>query len=247
MRNKFVLTVLALALIVTAGVLASCQTAPTASVGSASQQTGIWVTGEGKVTVTPDIANVQLGVEAQADTVGEAQASANAAMNSVMDALKANGVAEKDIQTRFFNIQKVTRFDPETQQEVTLGYRVSNTVNAKIRDVASAGAVIDAVAVAGGDLTRVDSVSFTIDDPIRFNDQARAKAMADAADKAKRLAELAGVKLGKPTFISESSASVPPSPIFARDFAFAAEAKATPISPGETDIILNIQVVYSIR
>lgn len=246
MRNRIILTLLALALIVTAGFLASCQTSPTASVGSTNQQTGIWVNGEGKVTVTPDIANLQLGVEAQAGNVGEAQASANAAMNSVMDALKANGVAEKDIQTRFFNIQRVTRYDPDTQQEITIGYRVSNTVNAKIRNVSSAGTVIDAVAQAGGDLTRVDSISFAVDDPIRFNDEAREKAMADAADKAKRLAELAGVKLGKATFISESSASVPPSPIFARDFA-SVEAKATPISPGETDIILNIQVVYSIR
>jgi hypothetical protein len=234
-------------MLVVAGLfLYGCQTAATVPAGTSSQQVGLWVNGEGKVTVVPDIASVQLGVEAQAVTVAGAQNEATAAMNRVMNALKAAGVAEKDIQTRFFNIQKVTRFDPDKQQETVLGYRVTNVVNAKIRNVAGAGAIIDSVAQAGGDLTRIDSINFTIDDPIRFQDEAREKAMADAADKAKRLAELAGVKLGKAIFISESGVSpIPPAPIFAR--AGLAEDAGTSISPGEMEIVLNIQVVYGIR
>ncbi len=250
MTRKILLFVATSVLVLTGLFLYGCQASTTGS--SAAQQQGLWVTGEGKVQVTPDIANVQLGIEAQAATVAEAQNQANSAMTSVMNALKTNGVADKDIQTRYFNIQKVTRWDNDKQQEITIGYRVSNVVNAKIReiqDVARAGAVgavIDAVTQAGGDLTRVDSITFDVDDPIRYYDQAREKAMADASDKAKSLATLAGVKLGKAIYINEYSAStVPPMPIYARTVAGVSDA--TQISAGELEIILTIQVVYAIR
>ncbi len=217
------------------------------SAGNLSNQ-GLWVTGEGKVEATPDVANVQLGIEAQAATVADAQAQANTAMTAVMDALKSNGVADADIQTRYFNIQKVTRWDNDKQQQITIGYDVSNVVIAKVRNVETTGAVIDAVAQAGGDLTRVDSVSFDVEDPIRFYDQAREKAMADAADKAKSLADLAGVKLGKAIYINESNNSVvPPVPIYSKSEASGVAFDTTQISAGQMEITINVQVVYDIR
>jgi uncharacterized protein YggE len=217
---------------------------------STVQQEGLWVTGVGKVPVTPDIATVQLGIEAQANTVADAQSQANGAMTKVMNSLKTNGVADKDIQTRYYSIQKVTRWDSDAQQEVTIGYRVSNVVSVKIRDIqinaARVGTIIDAVTLAGGDLTRVDSISFNVDDPIHYYDQAREKAMADAADKAKSLAKLAGVKLGRATYINEYTVStVSPMPIY--DKAEAGMSDATQISAGELEIVLNVQVVYAIQ
>jgi len=247
MKNRPLVYGLAIALVLTALFLVGCQSSGTATGGATSQQTGIWATGEGKVSVVPDIANLQLGIEAQSDTVAEAQKQAADAMNKVMAALKAGGVAEKDIQTRYFNIQKVTRWDSDKQQEITIGYRVTNLVTVKIREVVTAGTLIDSVVAAGGDLTRIDSISFTVDDPIRYYDQARRKAMADAQDKAKNLAELAGVKPGKPTFISESTGSVITAAPVYYGKAMAEGAATTQISPGETDIVLYIQVVYAIR
>jgi uncharacterized protein YggE len=211
------------------------------------QQEGIWVNGEGKVTAVPDVSILRLGIEAQETTVAEAQAQAKAAMEQVMTALKSNGVAERDIQTQYFNIQRVTRWDNDKQQEIVIGYRVTNMVTAKIREVAKAGTVIDAVAVAGGDLTRVDSIGFTVDDPKAYYAEARQKAVADAEAKAKQMADLTGVKLGKPTYISESS--YVPSPIYRQDMiakAEAAPAVETPISPGEMEITLNVQLAYDI-
>ncbi len=125
-------------------------TAPgSVSVNVGNQQTGIWVNGQGKATVTPDVATIQLGVEAQASTVSEAQGQASDAMNKVIAALKAKGVAGKDIQTRYFNISQVTRWDDKSQTQVVTGYRVSNSVTAKIRDISAAGAIIDDVADSG--------------------------------------------------------------------------------------------------
>ena len=136
----------------------------------------------------------------------------------------------------------VRRYD-----ETVIGYKVINMVTAKIRDIDEVGTIIDAVAKAGGDLTRVDSVSFSVDDPSDYYEEAREKAMAEAKAKAKQLASLADVTLGKPTYISEG---VQAPPIYQRgvvyEEAMMAVPKAASISPGETEINLTVQVVYAI-
>lgn len=212
-----------------------------------NQQEGIWVSGSGKVSAVPDTAILRLGIESQESSVALAQEQANGAMNAVMSALKDSGIAEKDIQTQYFNIQKVTRWDEKEGREVVIGYRVTNMVTAKIRDMSKVGTIIDAVAVAGGDLARIDSIGFTIDEPSAYYDEARAKAMADAVAKAGQLAEMAGVKLGKPIYIVENTSY--PYPIYREDFygkVAAAPAMETPISPGEMEITMNVQVAYEI-
>jgi len=211
-----------------------------------SQQEGIWITGQGKVTAVPDITTLRLGIEAQEVTVAEAQAQAAEAMDRVMAALTENGVAKKDIQTQYFNIRQVTKWDREKEEETVIGYRVTNMVTAKIRDIDKIGTIIDAVAKAGGDLTRIDNINFSVDDPSDYYEEARQKAMADAKAKAEQLAELAGVTLGKPTYISEGiSYPIYPRGAIAMEEALA-PAPATPISPGEMEISLNVQVVYAI-
>ncbi|MFC2051473.1 SIMPL domain-containing protein [Chloroflexota bacterium] len=212
-----------------------------------SQQAGIWVNGEGKVTVVPDIATLRLGIEVEETSVAIAQPKAVEAMDKVRTTLTKNGVADKDIKTQHFSIQKVTRWDNTRQEEVMIGYRVTNMVTAKIRDIDKTGTIIDAVAEAGGDLTRIDSISFSVDDPSAHYSEAREKAMAEAKAKAKQLAGLADVTLGKPTYISESSYT--PGPIYRQDMiekAAGAPAAETPVSPGEIEIILNVQITYAI-
>ena len=212
-----------------------------------SQQEGISVGGSGKVNAVPDTAVLRLGIEAQESSVALAQEKANGAMNAAMSALDDNGIAEKDIQTQYFNIRKVTRWDEKQGKEMVTGYRVTNMVTAKIREMDKVGAIIDAVAGVGGDLTRIDSIGFTVEEPSAYYDEARQKAMADATSKAKQLAELADVKLGKPVYISESAAY--PYPVYRQDVyesIAGAPAMETPISPGEMEISLNVQVTYAI-
>ncbi len=217
-----------------------------------NQVEGIWVSGTGKVTVTPDIATLQLGIEAQEASVSEAQAKASEAMDRVMTALTDNGVAEKDIQTRYFRIRQRTRWDEEQQQEVVIGYRVTNEVVAKIRDMEKVSTIIDAVVAAGGDYTRINNLNFSVDDPSAYYDEAREKAMADAKDKAEQIASLAGMKLGEPTYISESAAS-PVREVYGlmsggvqMPVPAPAPAPAPSISPGEIEISVNMQIAYSI-
>jgi uncharacterized protein YggE len=210
------------------------------------QNTGIWVTGEGKVSVTPDVAIINLGVEAQANKVELARQQAEEAMVAIMAELESYGVAEEDIKTQQFSIYPVRRW--EKDQEILIGYRVTNIVTVKIRELDDTGAIIDAVATAGGDYTRVNSISFTVDDPTEYYEEVREKAMADAESKAEQLADLSGVSLGRPTYINEGSIYAPVTrDIYYGEAGAPALEPTTPISPGETDIRLTVQVVYSIQ
>ena len=211
------------------------------------QNVGLWVTGEGKVVVVPDIALLRLGIEAQAKTVAAAQREASGAMDRVMKALKSNGVSEKDIQTQRFSIHAVRKWIKGEDRERIIGYRVTNMVVAKIRQIDKAGTVIDAVADAGGDLTRIDSISFTVDDPTSYYKEAREKAIEDAMAKAEQMAEVAGVGLGKPLYISEGTAYIPPvRDNFYKAVAEGAAPSPTSISPGEMEIQITVQMVYQI-
>ena len=163
-------------------------------------------------------------------------------MDRVINALTDNGVDDKDIQTQYFSIDRVTRWDREGEEEIVVGYRVTNTVTAKIREIDKAGSIIDAVAAAGGDFTRINSIGFSVDDPSAYYDEARQEAMADARAKAEQLAELAEVELGKPTYISEGIIS----PVYQRSMYEGAAPPTTPISPGEMELTLSVQVVYAI-
>jgi len=214
---------------------------------SVQQNTGVWVTGQGEAMAVPDIATLSLGIETRGDTVAEAQAQAIEAMDKVMETLKDNGIEEKDIQTQRFSIYPITRWLEREDKEEIIGYRVTNMVTAKIRKVEKAGVVIDAVAKAGGDYTRIQNISFAVDDTEPYYEEARAKAMEDAKNKAEQLADLAGVRLGKPTYVSEGAVYSPLTTRVSYEGGMAVPAAPeTPISPGELKLTINVQVAYAI-
>jgi len=211
-----------------------------------AQSLGISVSGEGKVSGAPDIAVLTLGVSALAPSVKDARDQAASAMKGVVDSIKGNGVDAKDIQSTQFSIQPEYNYRDNTQE--LRGYRVTNIVTAKVRNIDDTSKVIDDAVAAGGDLTEVQSLDFTIDDPSKLQDEARAEAVEDAQTKAQRLADLAGVKLGKPISISESGA---PSPMPSREALLGGAASdvsdVSPIQPGEMEVTLDVQVLYAIE
>jgi len=208
-----------------------------------AQSLGINVTGEGKVSGAPDIAVLTLGVSALAPSVKDARDQAASAMNGVVDSIKGNGVDAKDIQSTQFSIQPEYNYR-DNNQELS-GYRVTNIVTAKVRNIDNTSKIIDDAVAAGGDLTQVQSIDFTIDDPSKLQDEARGEAVKDAQTKAGRLADLAGVKLGKPISISESGVA-PPMP--SREALLGGAASdVSPIEPGEMEVTLDVQVLYAIE
>jgi len=223
------------------------------AVSDGAQQTGLVVGGEGRGTYVPDVAILRLGIDSQENTVALAQQKAAAAMAKVVAALKAKGVADKDIQTQQFSIQPITQWVEEVVsglkrgRQVIVGYQVTNTVQAKLRQMGQAGATIDAVAEAGGDLTRIDSISFTKEDITQEKNLAREKAVKDAQAKAQQIAALTGIALGQPIYITESTPYVYATKDYYAGGLPAASEAVTPIVSGEQEFTVTVQIVYAIK
>ncbi len=224
---------------------------------SSSSQSGIWVTGQGKIAVEPDLVLLSIGVDSTGATVNEANAEASTAMDAIVRALKNAGLEDKDIQTTSFNIYPMYEYREELEsgirrnKQVLVGYRVNNSASIKIRDLDSVGEIIDDVVTAGGDSTRVNNIRFTVEDPSPMMTQLREEAVADAMTKAQHFADLTGVGLGRLVFVSEGGATSPIVQGFGdQRMAFAEAAMSAPapsISGGELDLTLNVQAVFAIQ
>jgi uncharacterized protein YggE len=212
-----------------------------------NQPHGITVAGEGKVSGKPDLALITLGVSTLRPTVAEAREAAGAALTGMIDSMKRNGVADKDIQTQQLSIYP--EYDYTGSQQTLRGFRVSNTVSAKLRNIDNTSKVVDDAVAAGGNETTIQGIAFTIDNPESLRQQAREAAVADAKEKAKTLASASGVDVGNPIVISETGGYQPPIAYDrAAGAASAPEANAsTPIQPGELDVVINVSVTWEIK
>ena len=223
---------------------AAVTAAPPAPVTINSFASGISVTGEGTVTVEPDLAILNIGVETRAETVSVARNDASVAMDAIMAAVKEHGLTDADIQTTSFSVRP--RYDYQDGVETLIAYRVNHHTTMKARDLDAVGEIIDDVAEAGGDAIRINGISFTVEDRTPFTEQLREAAVEDAMAKARHYAELTGVELGSLIFLTESGADFPPSGFRAEaGFAFAM-ADSTSVSGGELALSLTVQAVFGI-
>ncbi len=226
------------------GVACTPRTEVTVADGTATQ--GIAVSGEGTVSVQPDIAIVNLGIEVTAGTVADARGQAADAMSAMQEAMNDEGVEDKDIQTQFFNIYPQYQYADDKAPQI-VGYIVSNSVQVKVRNLDSVSAVLDGAIAAGGDAVRVNGISFTVEDPEEHLADARREAVANAHAHAEVLAEAAGVELGDAMSINESTS-------LSGDLYYPAVERAqgglggsTPVNPGEQELRVNVTVVYGIK
>lgn len=205
-------------------------------------QTGVMVLGEGKASAEPDVAMATIGVETRADTAQRAAEDNKRRMAGVMEALQSLGIAGEDIQTVDYTIRPEIDWDDREEPQV-IGYVVSNAVLVKIREIDRVGDVMDAVTEAGAN--NIYGIQFTFDDPSQLQEQARAEAMADAQSRAQALAGLAGVGLGKVRLVSESFTEVPQ--FYGPErLALGMGGGEVPISPGQLEVTVQVQVTYDI-
>lgn len=237
------------AAMVMASVAATCgETTIRTDPGTGNPINGITVSGSGKVTGAPDIAQIQLGVSTLAPTVQEARDQAAASLDAMIASVKTNGVAEKDIQTQQFNIQP--EYDYRNNEQTLRGFRINNVVSVKLRDINKTSKVVDDAVQAGGNDTQIQGIFFTIENPDDLKAQAREKAVADAKQKAETLAKAAGVGVGDALQISESGYTPPVydgAARYAADAAPSAAQPETPIQPGELDVSVDVSVTWNIQ
>lgn len=205
---------------------------------------GINVSGEGRVAGTPDTLTFTVGINLTRNTVSQATDDAARLATELIDALEAEGIDEGDIQTANYSIYP--EYDHRNDTRRLVGYRVSNDVRVKIRDLDRAGEIIDSANVRGGDEVVVQGLGFSLEDNDLLVVAAREAAWKDARGKAEQLARLAGATLGTPTTISESFSAPPPIQRLAYAESAAAGGFTTPIQAGELDVTVTIQVTFGL-
>lgn len=209
---------------------------------ASAQVEGIRVNGSGIAYGAPDTAEFTVGINSLAAEVSSATEEANGVASAIIEALKAEGVAETDIRTSSFSVQRIDSRN-EAGELTGASYRVLNSLHVTVRDVTRAGDLL-AVALDNG-ANDAGGLRFTVSDPASLRNDARAAAMEDAFQRAFQLAELAGVQLGAPVLIEEYSSGG--SPAMTRNYAMVtADAASVPVEAGELSVNVDVTVVYRI-
>src|SRR6266550_4223537 len=211
---------------------ALAQTAPPAMIS---------VAGEATVSVPPDQAQIDAGVATEAKTAREASDANNAAMGKVLLALNGAGIEEKDYQTSRLSLQPESAPNRSSGPSTIVGYRASNRVTIRLRDVTKVASVIDTLVGAGAN--DIGGINFTVSQASKLLDDAREQAIADARRKAEIYAKAADVTLGSPVSISEEGA---PGPIPFRRMA-AGMAAAASVAQGEETLQVTVAVSWAIK
>jgi len=233
MKNHLTLAVLAAALVATP---ALAQVIPPPAIS---------VSGEGTVSVPPDLALIDGGVTTEAKTAREASDANNAAMTKVLQALKGAGIDPKDTQTSRLSLQPqyAQQTRPNPGPSVITGYRASNRVTIRLHDVTKVANAIDTLVSSGAN--EIGGINFMVSKASKLLDEARTEAIADTRRKAEIYAKAAGVTLGAPISISEDGGGAP-APMAFRKMAADMSASA-PVAQGEETLRVNVSVAWEIK
>lgn len=214
-------------------------------VSSPDTQKTITLSAEGKTTVTPDTARFSVGVVTRGDDPQRIQDENTKAINKIIDFLKSEGVKDGDIKTTQYDLYP--QYDYFEGRQIPNGYILNQTIQVTVREIDKAGALLSGSIERGSN--QVSSVQFYVDDPDKFKGEAREEAFAKARDKAKELADQAGVRLGKVVSFSESSyGGIQPPIYYARSEAVGLGGGGVPdVEPGSQELTVSVTVTYEIR
>jgi uncharacterized protein YggE len=203
------------------------------------------VTGEGKVTVMPDIATVTVGVQTIGNTARKAQNDLNQKITAVSSAMKGLGIDQKDIQTTNYNIYPA--YDYSGNRQRITGYQASTNLLIKVRDMDNINAVVDKATEQGANT--IGGISFDISDRSKAEDEARQKAFQEAHTKAQKAAQIAGFRLGRVINYSEGTNQpvYPPGLLKAEVADGRSGGIPTKVEPGSQEIVLNVTISYEIQ
>jgi len=209
---------------------------------SIQPETTITLMGRGAVEKAPDMATINVGVQVEAKTAADAMAQQSSQMNGVFAAVKAAGIADRDMQTGNMSLSPVYEYPNNARPRLT-GYQASNSITIRVRKLDTLGKTLDAVVKGGGNT--INGISFSVDQPEKFQNEARVKAIQDAAAKAELYAQAVGYKVKRIVTISEQEFyPQPPMPVMMRMQDMAAEA--TPIAAGEVSLVQTVNVVFEL-
>jgi uncharacterized protein YggE len=224
-----------------AGPLGASAQSPPMSPNAIQPETTITLIGHGEIDHEPDIAHISVGVSVDAETASAAMSQQAAKMTGVFSAVKASGVADRDMQTSNLSLNPNYSY-PEKLPPKLIGYKASNQLTIRVRDLKNLGKTLDAVVKGGGNT--INGVSFDIEKPEPLLNEARVAAIKDAADKAELYARAVGYRVKRIVTVSEAGGYSPPRPVpMAR---MAQAAPSTPIAAGEVTINADVNVTFEL-
>jgi len=206
------------------------------------------ISGEGKVVVAPDVATLSFSLVAEGQDPEKLQSDNVGKIAKAVDFLKAQSVDAKDIKTAGYNLSPRYEYNDKTRRSYISGYTLTQSVFVKIRDLSKVGKIMGGLTPLG--INEISGLSFDIDDPDKFLNQARAEAFEKARAKAEAMAKQNRVRIGRVVNFSEFGGGYP-IPIYARAEAFGkggdAVAPLPPtIEPGSQEVTVNVNVIYEI-
>jgi uncharacterized protein YggE len=222
-------------------VLSACDAKSAPSLTPDDDLRQVTVVGTGKVQGTPDTLTVNASMEFLSQDAATALNQTSERQRAVIDALVGQGIDRKDISTSEVSVQPQYTGGDSTS---IAGYRASNSIDVKVRQLASAPQVFTAIAGTGGNATRINNVTLAIEDDSQLVREARARAFNDAKSRAEQYALLAELDLGPVISISEAGGVPPPMP-YPRQGA-AAEMAAVPIEPGQQTVDFSVTVIWEL-
>jgi uncharacterized protein YggE len=215
------------------------------------------VSGHGRVNLPPDTASVSIGIDVIQPTLAEAQEQATTQAAAVIEALKAAGIAEEDIQTAYFSVTILRDYDaavavgatPESENadptQIT-GFEIVNQLQVTVRDTDMLGELLDEAVNAGAN--SINGVTFSVDDQTAAASEARRLAVEDARTKAEELAAATGLTLGPVVSITEGTVSPMPPPIYAaREGDMAMAEAAVPVESGSATVAVDVSMTFALR
>lgn len=215
----------------------------------------ISVSGTGEAVSLPDVASFSFTVSADAKVVSDAQGAVTTKMNAILAGLKALGIEEKDIKTTDYSvwpkyIYTSTVCSPNTicppSRQIPDGYTANHSVSVKVRETLDAGKALALVGENGA--TGLSSISFTVDDPDKIMEEARAEAIADAREKAEMLSEELDVRLVRVVGFYDNTGGAPYyAEGFGGDMLKSVAAPAPTVPMGENKVTANVTITYEIR
>ena len=198
------------------------------------------------VKKAPDMATVSAGVVTQARTAKAAMDDNARRMSAAFVALKAAGIADRDMQTSGVNLAPQYTY-VANQRPTIKGYEVSNRVTVRIRRLENIGPVLDALVAQG--VNEINGPTFGIDNPEAELDTARTEAMMTAMRRADLYARASGMRVKRVMTINESGGYEPPQPrpmmVMARQTS--ADAAETPVAPGEVTLSIQLNVQFELE
>lgn len=223
---------------------ACAQNATPAGYSVPSDGTLLSVSAQAEAKRVPDVATMSTGVVTQAADANTAMRQNAEQMTKVVAAIKASGVAEKDIQTSGISVNPQYRY-AENQPPTITGYQASNTVNLKVRDISKLGKVLDSLVAQGAN--QVNGPTFEVDEPEEAYDEARRAALEKAKTRAEMYAKSMDMRVRRIVSISEGGGFQPPVPMmYGKAMAMDARQESSPVSPGETTLSANLDVVFEL-